>query len=325
MLSRVADNLYWMSRYLERAEHTARLLDVNLHQMLDQSPGMAEPRWQRLLDSLHISLPSEARGDPYRITRALAVDTANPASIVSCIASARDNARQSWEQISSEMWEQINRLYLHVKNTSMDQIWLAEPHAFFTSVKGGAHLFQGITDATLSHGEGWQFIQIGRYLERAEATADLLEAHFPATELTEEQDPSTMAYLEWAALLKSCTAFEAYVKFYDANIEPRRIAAFLLLNPEFPRSIRFVAVGLHHALHAIARVSSARGVARTERLVGRLQATLDYGQIDEILADGLHDYLESIRRQGKQIHTAINETFIRYPVGAALAAQRGGT
>src|SRR5438270_2385277 len=195
MLSRVADNLYWMSRYLERAEHTARLLDVNLHGMLDQTAESADHRWDRVLTALSTSLPDGAGHDPYRITQALTTDASNPASIVSCVAGARDNARQVWEQISSEMWEQINRLYLSVSRKRMDEIWQGEPHAFFVDVKEGVHLFQGITDATMTHGEGWQFIQVGRSLERAGETAILLDAHF--TSPLASEDGATPAYLEW--------------------------------------------------------------------------------------------------------------------------------
>ena len=160
MLSRVADNLYWMSRYLERAEHTARLLDVNVHGALEGTSEGAQRQWERLETSLRIPLTGVAM-DGRTVTEICALDTANPASIVSCIAAARDNARQAWEQINSEMWEQINRLHLFVSKTTIDEIYRGEPHAFFAAIKQGAHLFQGITDATMSHGEGWQFIRCG--------------------------------------------------------------------------------------------------------------------------------------------------------------------
>ena len=177
MLSRVAESLYWMSRYLERAEHTARLIDVHLNSMLDQAGGDESLRWQRLLRSLRTPLPT-GEIDAYSVTRLLTFDEANDSSIVSCIAAARENARQVRERISSEMWEQLNRLFLQVKQTSMEQIWHAEPHKFLNSVKEGIYLFQGITDATMSHSEGWHFIRVGRFLERTTATASLLDTHF---------------------------------------------------------------------------------------------------------------------------------------------------
>lgn len=317
MLSRVADNLYWMSRYLERAEHTSRLLDVNLHQMLDQTPESSGQRWDRLLAGLGVPPSDAATADPYRITQMLTVDASMPTSIAACVAAARDNARQVWEQISSEMWEQINRLYLAMKDTNMDRIWLEEPHAFFAAIKEGIHLFQGITDATMSHGEAWHFIQVGRYIERARATAVLLDVHF--TPLLLDKSGAEMSYLEWIGLLKSCSGFEAYVKVYDAGVQPETIAAFLLLDAQFPRSIRFAATSIQDALHAIA---GGRGPARPNRLAGRLRAALDYSQIDEVLGDDVHAYLEFIQKQCDQIHAAIYQAYIGYPVGAALAAHR---
>jgi uncharacterized alpha-E superfamily protein len=318
MLSSVADNLYWMSRYLERAEHTARLLDVNVHGALEGTPEGARQRWERLSTSLRIPLTGPTL-DGRSITQICALDTANPESIVSCIASARDNAREAWEQISSEMWEQINRLYLFVSKTNIDDIYRGEPHAFFAAIKQGAHLFQGIADSTMSHGEGWQFIGVGRGIERATATTNLLGAYF--TPEAADPEGESPAYLEWVGLLKSCTAFEAYVKCYSADIQPRGIAEFLLLNTEFPRSVRFVCASIKSGLGAIGRTIETRGSARPERLAGRLLASLEFNQIDEIMAGDFQEYLEYIRQECEHIHVAIYGTFIRYPVAAALATR----
>lgn len=317
MLSRVADSLYWMSRYLERAEHTARVMGVNLHQMLDQTPDSADRRWDRLLLSLRTPHPEHVPHDAYSITQALTFDPANNASIVACIAAARENARQVREMISSEMWEQLNRLFLWIKATSMEEIWNTEPHEFFRVVKEGAHLFQGITDGTMSHGEGWQFIQVGRSIERAGTTAAILDLHFSAYLAAQKGSEPGLEYLEWVGLLKSCTAFEAYCKVYTADLKPEQIAEFLLLNDEFPRSVRFSVDEVQHALHTVARISGMRNAGRAERLAGRLRASLDYGQVDEILAD-MHTYLDSIQRQCADIHNAIHQIYIAYPVETVL-------
>ena len=319
MLSRVADHLYWMGRYLERAEHSARLLEVNLHGNLDQSERSEERRWRRLARSLGMELQPEMWPSFDALGQALTLDAAIPESILSRVKAARDNARQGWEQISSEMWEQINRMFLYLDRSSATDVWLEEPQTVFNAVKQGAYLFQGITDATMSHGEGWQFIQVGRATERAVATARLLDVHFCQDGAAPKEE--SLSFLEWAAVLKSCTAFEAYVKTYSAQLEPSNIAAFLLLNPEFPRSIRFSTSSMKSGLHAIGRMAGGRMAGRPERLAGRLQADLDYGQIDEIMSGGLDSYLESIRHQCEQIHRAVHETFIRYPVATALAAQ----
>ncbi|MFP4440195.1 MAG: alpha-E domain-containing protein [Chloroflexaceae bacterium] len=316
MLSRVADSLYWMSRYLERAEHTARLLDVNLYQMLDQTPDTAGRRWERLLASLRVPPPGGSY-DAYSITHMLTFNLENSASIAACIAAARENARQVREQISSEMWEQLNRLFLHVKHTNRSEFWKCEPHEFFQTVKQSAHLFQGITDATMNHGEGWQFIQLGRALERAGATAVLLDANVVAL-LPDTSSASD--YLAWIGLLKSCTAFEAYCKVYTADVRSNQVVEFLLFNAEFPRSVRFTVGVMYGALQSIANTTSMPNPGRVERLIGRLRAAVDYGQVDEIMNGSMHSYLESIQRQCAQIHTAIQQVYIAYPIDTALAS-----
>lgn len=324
MLSRVADSLYWMSRYLERTEHTARLIDVNLHQMLEQTSEDAHSRWARLVESLHMPL-TEKTHDVYGIIEALTFDATNSVSIMGCIAAARENARQVRELISSEMWEQLNRLYLQMKDSVVEEIWHAEPHAFLTSVKEGIHLFQGITDATMNHSEGWYFIRVGRFLERATATAALLNVQFQVL-LEVEQDgvSKPLDYLGWIGLLKSCAAFEAYCKVYTATISPRNIAEFLLLSAESPRSVRFAVAMMQGALQAITKATNTRPAGRAERFAGRLRAALDYDQIEEIMSSNVHAYLENIQRQCAQIHSAIHQAYINYPIDVALT-QRGAS
>ena len=316
MLSRVAESLYWMSRYLERAEHTARLLDLNLNLMLDQAPDPDGLRWPRLLESLRVTLPANAKTDAYSVAQALTFDAKNKASIIACMSAARENARQVREQISSEMWEELNQLFLQTKRARRK--WKATPHLFFRGVKEGAHLFQGITDSTLSHSEGWHFIQAGRFIERASATAALLEAH--VAELFEPSDSEVehSDYLDMVGLLKSCTAFEAYCKVYTADLNPERIAEFLLLNPEFPRSVRFAAEMIQTALGAIGELAETRKNGRANRLSGRLRAALSFSQIDEIMGGGLRPYLNDIKRQCAQIHTALYQQYVSYPIEAAL-------
>jgi len=321
MLSRVAESLYWMSRYLERAEHTARLIDVQLNQMLDQAGGESNLRWRRLLHSLRTP-PPQGDVDAYSVTQALTFDASGTSSIASCIAAARENARQVREQISSEMWEQLNHLFLQVKGTSMEQMWFAEPHKFLNSVKEEIYLFQGLTDATMSHSEGWHFIRIGRFLERATATAALLDTHFSVflTEQTEDEN-EPLDYLSWIGLLRSCASFEAYCKVYTAVIRPAHIAEFLLLNSEAPRSIRFACAMMQGALQAITKATNARNSGRVERLIGRLRASLDYYQIEEILGGDMHEYLESIQRQCALIHSGLYQAYIAYPIEIALTSR----
>jgi len=176
MLSRVADSLYWMGRYLERAEHTALLVNVELQLWLDQSPEVGAGRWRFLLEALRAPAV-DGPVDPTQLLNTLVFSRSNGSSIVSCIATARENLRHVREQCSTRMWEQLNRLYLDVIERRPEEEWILKSHDFFLCVLEGAYLFHGITDATMSHGEGWQFIQLGRYIERASATVTLLDVY----------------------------------------------------------------------------------------------------------------------------------------------------
>jgi uncharacterized alpha-E superfamily protein len=319
MLSRVADSLCWMSRYLERAEHTARLVDVTLDLLPERSPGSVGQAWERLFTSLNLTPPEGPAPEARAVLQLLTFDAANSSSVCSCIATARENARQVREQISSEMWEQINRLYLDVKNTSADAVWEAQPHQFFQLVKQGSHLFQGITDSTMSQGEGWHFIQVGRYIERTSNVAALLNAHLRGLP-ADASDPATDLYLDWVGLLRSCTALEAYCKVFSAETRFDSIAEFLLLNEEFPHSVSFGVRMLRDALGAIADAAGTHRNSQVTRRVGRLKAMLEFDLIDEVISRDLHAYLDDVLHQCAQIHTALYQTYIHYPVSEKLPA-----
>lgn len=316
MLSRVADSLYWMSRYLERAEHTARLIDVDLQLRLDQSPESGSGRWLRLLHALDVPAP-DGPVEASALTHILTLDRTNSSSILSCIAAARENLRQVREQCSTEMWEQLNRLYLQVNNTTASESWMLNSHIFFRAVQEGSHLFQGVTDSTMSHGEGWQYIQLGRFVERTDSLARLIGTHFASLSHPAEQTVESEEYLEWVSLLKSCAAFEAYCKTYTAELRPLRVAEFLLLNSEFPHSVRFSVDMVHAALTAIAELTE-RKAEQPERLAGRLRATLRFSQIDEIMASGAGPYVDSVRWQCAQAHSSIHQVYFDYAVESAL-------
>ncbi len=327
MLSRVADSLYWMSRYLERAEHTTRLLDVNLNLMLDESAASAERRWERVLLALGSPKDVQWTGDPYALTYELTFDTAHEGSIISCIIAARENSRHVREQISTEMWHRLNSLYLEVTRPGIQSDMRAEAlnfnaerqTEFLQKVMEAVHQFQGVTDSTMSHGEGWQFIQVGRYIERAAATAKLLEAYHEDLWKLPEQLPGGNEYLDWMGLLRSATAFEAYCKVYTADLSPDKILEFLLLDAEFPHSLRFSIDSLQHALEAIHTESGKQRTMQLSRLAGRLQASLSFSQVEDILEEDVIAYLRNIQAQCGEIHDSIFELYVDYSIQTALA------
>lgn len=297
-----------MSRYLERAEHTARLGDVCLGLTLDRSSDTV----RRLRGA--VGAPPFGYGvPPLEPGETISEDRLNQ-TIIACVAAARENARQVREQISTEMWEQLNRVYLMVRQTTVPG-----SSSFYTSVKEAAHLFQGVTDSTMIHTEGWHYIQIGRSIERAAATATMLEVHFGDAE-TEERNGGIGAYISWAALLRSCSAFEAYCQRYTADVRSERVAEFLLLSPDFPRSVRFAVETVEASLRAVARALGRSATGRVERLAGRLRASLDYSQIDEIMAESLQSYVQGIRQQCGQVHIALYQTYINYETESAIAS-----
>ena len=308
MLSRVADCAYWMSRYLERAEHTARLGDVCLGLTLDRSSDTV----RRLMAA--VGTPPTGYGVPLD-----GIDTAAPEvrlnkTIEACVAAARENARQVREQVSTEMWEQLNRLYLNVSRSRA-----ARGSAFYMHIKEASHLFQGVTDSTMIHTEGWHYIQIGRSIERAAATATMLARHFEDSEGS-VRDGGIGAYVSWTALLRSCSGFEAYCQRYTADVRPERVAEFLLLSADFPRSVRFATDTIEVSLRSVARALGRSAQGRVDRLAGRLRASLDYSQIDEIMADSLQSYVHGIHRQCEHVHTALYQTYISYATENAFTS-----
>jgi uncharacterized alpha-E superfamily protein len=309
MLSRVAENLYWMSRYLERAEHAARVAGVHLNLMLEYEPASEDRRWGRVLAALGSQEAEE--GDAFAAAQTYALD-----QMVDSIASARENARQVREQISSEMWEQLNRLYHESRRMGTPGFWRAQPHELLLIVTQSAHLFQGITDSTMIHGEGWQFIQMGRFMERVQATARLIDLHFAEFFRPGSEAMNASQHMEWIGLLRCCTAFEAYCKVYTADLRPERVAEFLLLNAEFPHSVRFAVAQLRTSLEAV-HEATTRKSDRLGKLAGRLTAALSYTPLEEIMSN-LHEFSLNIRRLCGNINAGIYQVYITYPIEAAL-------
>ena len=322
MLSRVADAFFWMSRYLERAEHSARVLEVYMSLMLDSSADQAGQALLATLGTFDEPDGDDADPDAPKPPAVVSfevggVDSRHFDAVKACIAHSRENARQIREQITAEMWQQLNSMYLSLCLSGQQAS--SNPGAFMRSVIEGANLFHGVTEATLSHGGGYHYMELGRYLERATSTAEMLEECFAEVDAEATGDDSRVQYAEWGGLLRACAAYEAYCRFYTADIRPERLTEFLLLNAESPRSVRFAADRLEASLRAISRSLGRQATSRPERFAGRLRAALNYGMIDEIIEESLVRYVASIRKQCDQIHTAMYQTYITYPIESAIA------
>jgi len=318
MLSRVADSLYWLSRYVERAENNARILDVNQELTLDfknQDLTGQRQHWEPIIASLEekelfFKLYKDADADS--VIRFVALEPENPNSIRCCLSAARENARTVREQISSEMWEQINRLYLYLITDAAENLLATNPYEFFKFVVDGSQAFQGITNATMTHGEGWQFIQAGKSIERADRTSRILDIKYHILLPMGEQVGGNIDLVQWGAVLKSCSGFEAYLKLYQGKMVPWKVAEFLILHSEFPRSIRFNVDALDVALHRISGCPRNQYSNSAERLSGRLCSDLDFESISEIFGQGLHQNLDRIQSRLNEVDDHISSIYCRW-------------
>lgn len=309
MLSRVADSIYWLNRYVERAENVARFIDVNLNLLLDNPLGIRQ-QWRPLIITTGDLQEFEKRygeATAENVIQFLTFDDQYPNSIASCLRAARENARSVREIISSEMWEQVNSFHLMVQDVSKAKS-LADLSSFFAEVKMASHLFSGVMDATMSHNEGWHFGQVGRLLERADKTARILDVKYFILLPSIHDVGTTLDELQWIALLKSASAYEMYRK-RQQRISPREVAEFLILDRQFPRSIQFCLIEAERSLHHITGYPVDTWRNPPERALGKLRSELDYLTMDEIMEKGLHEFLDNLQSHINQVGDRIFETF----------------
>ncbi len=314
MLSRVADSIYWLNRYVERAENIARFIDVNFNLLLD-CPTVIQEQWEPLVVttgdlSLFQQQYGAATGE--NVVHFLTFDRGYSNSILSCLYAARENARSVREVISSEMWEQVNSFYFMVQEAAQGGAKsMAELREFFDSVKMASHLFAGVMDATMSHNEGWYFGQIGRLLERADKTARILDVKYFIL-LPSFQDVGTpLDEVQWMALLKSASAYEMYRKRQDHRITISGVVEFLVLDGEFPRSTRYCLLRVENALHRITGTPLGTWRSPVERTLGRLRSDLEYMTVDDIIQQGLHEFLDRLQLQLNEVDHRIFDAFFR--------------
>ena len=295
MLSRVADALFWMSRYLERADHVARAVDVTFQLDLDLHGVLANPvelEWNALLSLLRQPPPQIRDGEhPVgAVQRWLLLDMSNPGSVMSCVNRSRNNARSIRGSISPPMWRELNKLYWRLSDAGLPARVADSPHDFCEETQIGVLLFHGVCEATVMHDEGWHFIQLGRHLERAEKVLRTLDSKFCLLERSEAAD-LPINNLQWGAVLKKCAAYEAYQRLYISRVEPERVVEFLLTNADFPHSVRFCLARIMQSLTEISGRLPDRCDDDVVRTVGRLLNDLVY--LEDATFDGerLHAFL----------------------------------
>jgi uncharacterized alpha-E superfamily protein len=337
MLSRTADHLFWMARYMERAENTARMLDVNYQtSLLPQSADEAEKGWKGLLSISELSGDFATRHGPVSarsVMNYMVADPGNPSSILSCLRAARENARAVRGSLTTEVWETQNQTWLEFQRMAHDERFLADPSATFEWVKFRSHLSRGVTVGTMLQDEAFHFLRIGSFLERADNTARLLDVKFHAVESEffgpshgagpmPSQSPSQSQggepdaphqdkevefdFYHWSAILRSVSGFEVYRKAYRNVIRPEKVAELLILRPDMPRSL---AACMQEVLSNLRMVANEQS-GETLRRAGRLYADLQYGRIDEILATGLHAYLTQFLERVGTLGVGISRDFL---------------
>ncbi len=328
MLSRTADHLFWMARYMERAENTARMLDVNYQtSLLPQSADMAEQGWRGLLSISELTWSFSQKYqqvDARNVMDFMVRDETNLSSIFCCLRAARENARAVRGALTTEVWETQNQTWLEFNRKLKDGEFERDPGAFFEWVKFRSHLSRGVTVGTMLMDEALYFLRIGTFLERSDNTARLLDVKFqalaggdwfgPAAQLPSQgpaKEGQEVDFYHWSAILRSVSGFEIYRKVYRNVIRPEKVAELLILRPDMPRSL---AACMNEVVANLQQVANQQS-GETLRKAGRLRADLQYGRIDEILMTGLHAYLTQFLDRVNDLGAGIGRDFL-VPVAA---------
>jgi uncharacterized alpha-E superfamily protein len=305
MLSRTADHLYWMARYMERAENIARILDVNYRMsMMPQSAVQEEQAWRATLRIMGLESGFNQRASEITSDAVLdfmIFDAANPNSILSCLRGVRENAHAVRGTLTSELWETTNSTWLKFRDFTPEKLNDQGVSDFFEWVKFRSHLSRGVTIGTMLQDEALRFIRIGTFLERADNTARILDVKYQILLPAGEPEGGAADYYQWSALLRSVSAFEVYRKVYRDHITPSRVAELMLLRVDMPRSLARCMKEVYANLKAVSNDNSAE----TERRAGQLEARLRFSRIEDIMRDGLHNFvmqlLSRVRDLGKRI------------------------
>jgi uncharacterized alpha-E superfamily protein len=313
MLARDADSVYWMARYIERAEHIARVLWVNSNLLVDVgdlAPTLQDRQWESVLTIFHAFQPPDVAGPGSSwIPQLMTFSHDNPNSIINCLTRARENARGVRELISSEMWENLNALYWSLQGEDAPRQFEEMHDDFFRSIMNGSLMFQGLTDQTMAHDQRWYFAQLGKYLERITVTCRVIETKFDILRQAEGMLEAPLRNINWMAVLRSCCSIEAYRRIHVGDMDPLKVAAFLLLERDFPRSVRYAVHHAHVAISSIRMEINPPVIDNAERILGRLDTQLEYAEMGEILTEGLPAYLQRIQAQIGDAAMAVQKAY----------------
>jgi uncharacterized alpha-E superfamily protein len=309
MLSRVASNLYWMSRYVERAENTARVLDVTWRMsLLAKDSALEDQEWFAPLNITGTLFPFSGRHNlvcAREVLHFMALDPENPSSIHACSRQARENARAVRGAITSEMWEVLNSTWLEMQQMDEDKMQARGISAFFDWVKERSHLFRGVTFGTMHRDDAYEFARLGTHMERADSTARILDVKYHILLPSVKDVGGAVDYYQWSAVLRSVSAFEAYRKVYRDVITPLKLAELLILRDDIPRSLRFCLRQVHDTLGHVQNAQSGE----TLRRAGQILSALQYGRISEIFSGGLHEYLTEFLKSTQDLSGHIQRSF----------------
>ncbi|HXF77493.1 MAG TPA: alpha-E domain-containing protein [Usitatibacter sp.] len=309
MLSRVASNLYWMSRYVERAENTARVLDVTWRMsLLARDSSLQDQEWFAPLNITGTLFPYSGRhseANAREVLHFMALDPENPSSIYACSRQARENARAVRGAITSEMWEVLNSTWLEMQQMDEAKMQARGISAFFDWVKERSHLFRGVTFGTLHRDDAYEFARLGTHMERADSTARILDVKYHVLLPSVKDVGGAVDYYQWSAVLRSVSAFESYRKVYRDVITPLKLAELLILRDDIPRSLRFCLRQVHETLGHVQNAQSGE----TLRRAGQILSALQFGRISEIFAGGLHEYLTEFLQSMQDLSVHIQRSF----------------
>ena len=315
MLSRHAEDLFWIGRYLERAEDTARMLDVTYHTLLESPPLDEESAWRELLEVLHLSKPFDQSATAEAVAEFLVWDRSNPGSVVAAVERGRENARGVRDRISTELWESINRFHLDLVTRDLPAEVAQQPYELLRAVRERCQLVAGVVSETMSRDDGYRFILLGVMLERAEMTCRLLEVRYTRLANSGRQ----MGFHAWLSVLNSVSAFEAYLKEHRASLDPIRVLEFLLSSPVFPRSVLFSMVTAERLIIELADDEIRPAVVR---LAGKVRAMIEFAEVEEILSAGLDEWLKNLREAIYDVASAADDHFFRAGTELDLHAYR---